>query len=154
MLNDFIDSLLENPMDRDALLMPEGDTGLLFKTEEEKVSWRRERDKALEELEGLLYRIEPSSTGKGKQLKLELLDKVFGTTSMTAIGELRPEEIMVGYKKLGLEAVAMGVAEIIEIDGRQRLVAKSQNGNGNGETEESAKKPKPEKKNKTAKTKK
>jgi len=146
-----IDSLLENPMDRDALLMPEGDTGLLFKTEEEKVTWRRERDKAIEELEGLLYRIEPSSTGKGKQFKLELLDKVFGTTSMTAIGELKPEDIMIGYKKLGLEAVAMGVAEIIEVDGRQRLVAKSQNGKDSDET---VKNPKPEKKNKTAKIKK
>ena len=104
--------------------MPEGDTGLLFRTEEEKFEWRRERDKALEELDGLLTRIDPASTGKGKQLKLDLLDKIFGTTSMTAIGELRPEQIMEGYKKIGLEAVKMGIAEIVEVDGRKRLVAK------------------------------
>ncbi len=120
-----IEAMLANPIPRDAARMPEGDTALLFHTEEEKFEWRRERDKALEELDGLLTRIDPASTGKGKQLKLDLLDKVFGTTSMTAIGELRPEQIMEGYRKLGLEAVAMGIAEIITLeDGRQRLVAK------------------------------
>ncbi len=53
---------------------------------------------------------------------------------MTAIGELRPERIAEGYKKLGLEAVEMGIAEIINLpDGRKRLVSKlPANGNGNG----------------------
>ncbi len=139
-----VDAMLENPLPRDAFAMPEGDTGLLFRTEEEKFEWRRERDKALEELDGLLTRIDPASTGKGKQLKLDLLDKIFGTTSMTAIGELRPEQIMEGYKKIGLEAVEMGIAEIIEVDGRKRLVAKptgNGNGNGNGHGDEPSKKP-------------
>ena len=141
-----IDAMLENPLPRDAFAMPEGDTGLLFRTEEEKFEWRRERDKALEELDGLLTRIDPASTGKGKQLKLDLLDKIFGTTSMTAIGELRPEQIMEGYKKIWLEAVKMGIAEIVEVDGRKRLVAKptgngNGNGNGNGHGDEPNKKP-------------
>jgi hypothetical protein len=128
-----IDALLENPVKRDALVMPEGDTAMLFRTEEDKMQWRRERDKAMEELDGLLTRIDPAATGKGKQLKLDLLDEVFGTTSMTAIGEMRPEEIMDGYKKIGLRAVEMGVAEIITLeDGRKRLIGKSTNGNGNG----------------------
>lgn len=120
-----INAMLDNPLPKDAFLQPEGDTALLFHTEEEKLTWRRERDKALEELEGLLTRIAPASTGKDKQLKLDLLDKVFGTTSMTAISELKPEAIMDGYKKLGLEAVAAGIATIIDLpNGNKRLVHK------------------------------
>lgn len=129
-----IDALLDDPMPRDATILPESDTGLLFRTEEEKAEWRRERDKWMEELDGLLIRIAPGAVGRDKQLKLDLLDRVFGTTSMTAIGELRPERLAEGYKKLGMEAVEMGIAEIIDLpDGRKRLVSKlPPNGNGNG----------------------
>ncbi|MFA5232108.1 MAG: AAA family ATPase [Candidatus Paceibacterota bacterium] len=128
-----VEAMLNNPLPRDTVVMPESDTGLLFRTEEEKADWRRERDKWLEELDGLLIRIAPGAVGRDKQLKLDLLDRVFGTTSMTAIGEFRPEQIADGYKRLGLEAVAMGIAEIVEMDGRKRLVSKlPPNGNGNG----------------------
>jgi hypothetical protein len=129
-----IEVMLSNPILKGIVVMPESDTGLLFRTEEEKAGWRRERDKWLEELDGLLIRIAPGAVGRDKQLKLDLLDRVFGTTSTTAIGEMRPEHIAEGYKKLGLEAVAMGIAEIVELpDGRKRLVSKlSPNGNGNG----------------------
>lgn len=106
---------------------PEGDSTLLFKTEEDKAEFRRERDKAMEELEGLLTRIAPASTGKDKQLKLDLLDQAFGTTSITAIGELKPKEIIDGYKKIGVKAVELGVAELVEIDGKKRLVSKTAN---------------------------
>ncbi|MEW6610670.1 MAG: AAA family ATPase [Patescibacteria group bacterium] len=129
-----VERMLENPIPRDAALMPEGDTALLFKTEEDRYAWRREKDKAMEELDGLLIRIAPGSTGKDKQLKLDLLDKVFGTTSITAIGDMQPEQIMDGYKRIGLEAIALGVAELIDLpDGKKRLVAKAAvNGNGKG----------------------
>lgn len=130
-----IEAMMENPIPKNTVIMPESDTGLLFRTEEEKADWRRERDKWLEELDGLLIRIAPGAVGRDKQLKLDLLDRVFGTTSMTAIGEMRPERIAECYKKLGLEAVAMGIAEIVELpDGRKRLVSKlpPSNGNGNG----------------------
>lgn len=129
-----IEAMLSNPIPKNTVVMPESDTGLLFRTEEEKAEWRRERDKWLEELDGLLIRIAPGAVGRDKQLKLDLLDRVFGTTSMTAIGEMRPERIAECYKKLGLEAVAMGIAEIVELpDGRKRLVSKlPPNGNGNG----------------------
>ena len=129
-----VEALLTDPIPRDTVVLPESDTGLLFRTEEEKAEWRRERDKWMEELDGLLIRIAPGAVGRDKQLKLDLLDRVFGTTSMTAIGELRPERLAEGYKKLGLEAVSMGIAEIVELpDGRKRLVSKlPPNGNGNG----------------------
>lgn len=126
-----VEAMLENPLPKEVLLTPEGDTGFLFKTEEEKYEWRRARDKAIEELEGLLTRIAPGANGKDRQIRLELLDKVFGTTSMTAIGEMKPEQIMEGYKRIGLEAVVLGIAEIIDLpDGKKRLVAKPTNGNG------------------------
>jgi len=127
-----IESILENPIEKDVFLTPEGDTALMFKTEEDRMTWRRDRDKALEELDGLLIRIAPGSTGKDKQLKLDLLDKVFGTTSITAIGDMKPEEIMNGYKRIGLEAITLGVAELVDLpDGKKRLVAKAVvNGNG------------------------
>jgi len=139
-----IEAMLSNPIPKNTVIMPESDTGLLFRTEEEKADWRRERDKWLEELDGLLIRIAPGAVGRDKQLKLDLLDRVFGTTSITAIGEMRPERIAECYKKLGLEAVAMGIAEIVELpDGRKRLVSKlpangngNGNGNGNNHTEE------------------
>ncbi len=132
-----IEAMLENPIPKDALITPEGDTALMFKTEEDRFAWRREKDKAMEELDGLLIRIAPGSTGKDKQLKLDLLDKVFGTTSITAIGDMKSEEIMDGYKRIGLEAIALGVAELIDLpDGKKRLVAKAAvNGNGNGRKE-------------------
>ena len=121
-----IEVMMENPIPRDAVIMPEGDTALLFKTEEEKTQWRKDRDIMKEQIDGLLTRIAPGSTGKDKQIKLELLDKVFGTTSETAIGSLPIDRLRGGYEELGHEAVAMGIAEIIEVEGRKRLVAKQE----------------------------
>ena len=119
-----IEAMLKNPVERDENVITEGDVKMLFKTEEEKSDWRRERDKAREELDGLLNRIAPSSGGKDRQLKLDLLDKAFGTTSDTAISEMKPDEIRAGYKMIGEEAVKMGIAVIIEENGKKRLVSK------------------------------
>lgn len=121
-----IDTMLENPISRKATVLPEGDAGLLFRTEEEKGEWKRERDKWIEEIEGLLTRIAPGATGKDKQLKLDLLDNVFSTTSMIAIAELKPEQLKAGYVRIAQEVVAMGVARIIKVNGRQRLVRKEE----------------------------
>jgi hypothetical protein len=57
-----IEALLDSPMPKDAFLAPKGDTAVLFKTEESTVQWRRDKDKAMEELEGLLARIAPGAT--------------------------------------------------------------------------------------------
>src|SRR3990167_11162161 len=110
-----VDSLLENPVTRDALVSPEGDTAALFKGEEDTHKWRREKDKAMEEIEGLLARIAPGSTGKDKTLKLEMLDEVFGTTSMTGVGEMSIEDLRGGYRKLLDSAVTRGLAHYVEI---------------------------------------
>jgi len=122
--NDFapaVDSLLENPVTRDALVSPEGDTAALFKGEEDTHKWRREKDKAMEEIEGLLARIAPGSTGKDKTLKLEMLDEVFGTTSMTGVGEMSIEDLRGGYRKLLDSAVTRGLAHYVEIEGRKKF---------------------------------
>ena len=76
----------------------------------------------MEELDGLLTRIAPGATGKDKQFKLELLDKSYGTTSITAIGQMRPEEIRRGYKKIMDEAVRLNVARLVNIEGKTRFV--------------------------------
>ena len=106
-----IDAMLENPLPKNTVMTPEQDAGVLFRTEEEKGEWRRERDKWIEEVDGLLTRIAPATTGKDKQLKLDLLDMVFGTTSDTAIRELSPEALKTGYKFLIEKAVELGAAE-------------------------------------------
>lgn len=116
-----IDALLDNPVPRDAFTAPEGDTAAMFHTEEDTIKWRRERDKAVEELEGLLNRIWPGSTGKDRTERLDVLDTVFQTTSMTAIGEMKIDELRSGYRAIMDIAVAKGMAHYVELDGRQKF---------------------------------
>jgi len=125
-----IEVMLENPLPRDVVMTPEQNAGILFRTEEEKGEWRRERDKWIEEIDGLLIRIAPGAVGKDKQLKLDLLDKIFGTTSETAIREFMPDQLKEGYKQLIEEAVARNLAEYVERpDGSKGFkVAMKQNG--------------------------
>lgn len=123
--NDFspcIEALLHNPVPRNVIV--EGDTGMLFKTEEDKFSWKKERDKAVEELNGLLDRIAPGSGKVEKQLKSDLLVFAFGSASETEIADMKPEAIREGYKKIGEEAVKRGIAVVINIEGKNRLVSK------------------------------
>jgi len=78
----------------------------------------------------LLGRIFPGSTGKDKQSKLEMLDSVFGTTSSTALGEMKIEDLQKGYKGIMDGAVKLGLAEYVEVEGKKRLVPVATNGNG------------------------
>lgn len=119
-----VEAMLANPFDKKAVVTPEGDTALLFKTEEQKAEFRRERDKWIEEIEGLLTRVAPSFNGKDKQLKLEILYKVFGTTSMTAIKGLMPEALRQGYRKIMDLLVDAGLAEYIKRNGETMLAIK------------------------------
>lgn len=116
-----IEALLENPVPADAFVAPEGDTALLFKTEEDTIKWRREKDKAMEELDGLLNRICPASTGKDRTLRLEILDSVFNTHSWTAVGEMKIEELRAGYRAIMDIAVQKGLAHYIEVEGKPKF---------------------------------
>src|SRR5215204_6953408 len=86
---------------------------MLFRTEEDKAEFKRDKDKALDEMEGFLNRICPASTGKDRQLKLELLELAFGTTSETAIRELLPEAIRDGYRVIVREAEGRSLVHIV-----------------------------------------
>lgn len=121
-----IEAMLANPILKNPNAVMEGDAGLLFKTEEQKNEWKREKDKIREEIDGLLTRIAPGSTGKDKKLKLDLLDKVFGTTSETTIAEKSLQELRDGYTAIGNEAVRLGIAVIVEIEGKKKLISKDQ----------------------------
>lgn len=83
-----------------ALTQAEADSAALFKTEEERAEWLREKRKALEEIEGYLVAIWPSTSGKDKQMKSEAIYQALGTRSWTAVEELRPEQLRTGYKKI------------------------------------------------------
>lgn len=125
--NDFLPSvnaMLENPAVRNPNIVQEGDTAMMFKDEESTYQWRRERDKAVEELNGLLDRIAPGTGKAEKQLKSDLRMFALGSDSDTAIADMKPEDIRAGYKKIGDEAIKRGIAVIIEVDGKKRLVSK------------------------------
>lgn len=108
-----IDVMMANPIAKNVVMSPEGDTGLLFKTEEEKYEWRKTRDRAIEELEGLLTRVAPGATGKDKQFKLGILDQVFETTSWTAIRDIRIQDLRNGYRKIMDILVKEGLASYV-----------------------------------------
>jgi hypothetical protein len=78
----------------------EADSAALFKTEEEKMEWLREKKKALEEIEGYLVSVWPSTSAKEKQMKGQAIYEAFGTRSWTAVEELQPDELQAGYKKI------------------------------------------------------
>jgi len=80
------------------LTRAEADSAALFKTEEEKREWVREKQKALEEIEGYLVSIWPGQSAKEKKLKSDAVFAAFGTRSWTAVEELRPEQLKEGYK--------------------------------------------------------
>jgi len=119
-----VEAMMANPFSKKAVITPEGDTALLFKTEEGKAEFRRERDKWIEEIEGLLTRIAPGYNGKDKQFKLDTLYEVFGTTSMTAIKGLMPNILREGYRKIMDLIVKAGMAEYTKKNGQTVLVIK------------------------------
>ena len=83
-----------------AVTQAEADSAALFKTEEERAQWLRDKKKALEEIEGYLVAIWPSTGAKDKQMKSEAVYQAFGTRSWTAVEELDPEELRTGYNKI------------------------------------------------------
>ncbi len=119
-----IDAMIDNPATNKS--KEEGDTKLLFKDEENKREFVRDRDTAIENLEGLLTRIAPSTGGADKKMKLELLDVALGTNSWTEIKGMNPKRIKQAYKDIGDRAVEMGIAEIVKDGDKKRLIKKEQ----------------------------
>jgi len=112
--NDFapaIEAMLADPfsLKEGESIVPEGNTQLLFRTEEDKAEWRRSRDKALEEIEGLLVSVAPGQTSNEKKFKVDILHATFGTASWTAIGELSPDTLRGGYLEIVDKLIAEGL---------------------------------------------
>ncbi len=101
----------------------EADSAALFRTEEEKMEWVREKKKALEEIEGYLVSIWPSTSAKEKQMKSEAIYRAFGTRSWTAVEELRPEALQEGYKKI--VAFVQGIINSEAPNGNGKLASDS-----------------------------
>lgn len=102
---------------------PEGDTTLLIETEQDKTFQRRDRNRWLEEIDGLLLRVWPGNVGKDKQAKLDALADVFDTTSEIELGRLSPDEARAGYLKLADYIVKVGRGRWDKTeDGRKKLV--------------------------------
>lgn len=120
-----VEAMLASPFDKKAAVAPEGDTALLFKTEEQKAEFRKERDKWLEEIDGLLIRVAPASNGKDRQFKMDTLYKVFNTTSKTAIEGLMPEQLKEGYRKIMDLIVKAGLGEYVKKENQTILMLKT-----------------------------
>lgn len=78
----------------------EADSATLFRTEEEKREFVKERTKILEEIEGYLVSVWPSTSAKEKKAKIDVLEYAFGTRSWTAVTEKPPKELREGYEKI------------------------------------------------------
>jgi len=85
---------------------PEGDASKLIQTEEDKRAWLKRRDIALEEIEAILIKACPGSTGPAKAAKGDALEHCFGTRSWTKVSGLPPEllEQTIGVLQRWLEA--------------------------------------------------
>ena len=92
----------------DYQLHSQSDDKGLFKTEEDKREWKRERDIALEELDGVLTSAYPSTGASDKKARGDILLEVFGTFSKTAIEQFSSEAIRAGIAKIKDKLIADG----------------------------------------------
>lgn len=118
-----VEAMLANPVSIAPGAEVEANAGILFKTEEEKFEWRRERDKALEELEALLVSVAPGQTSNEKKFKVDELMAVFGTASWTAISGLKPDEIREGHLEI-IDRLAQRGLVAYALDGTITALAK------------------------------
>ena len=99
-----IEAILSDPST--AAAGPEGDASKLIQTEEDKRAWLKRRDIALEEIEAILIKAFPGSTGPAKAAKGDALEHCFGTRSWTKVSSL-PSELLeqtIGVLQRWLEA--------------------------------------------------
>ena len=90
-----IEMMLSNPTKPKSIA--ERDSAELFKTEEDTYQWKKEKEKWLEEIESYLVSVWPSSSAEEKKCKVDVLEFAFKTRSWTAIKELSPEKLRIGY---------------------------------------------------------
>ena len=93
-----IERILDAPVAREPA--PERNAADLVQTEEDKRAWLKERDVALEEIEGYLTSVFPGQSADAKKAKTDSLESAFGTRSWTAITQKRPNELRAGLEKM------------------------------------------------------
>lgn len=119
-----VDALLNKPSVRSKEIVREGDTAVMFESDDSKRQWQREKDIAIEKIEALLTRIAPASTGKDKALKLDLMEEAFSTASWTELGTLPLQDLRGGYRILMDIAVRdnLGGAHYVDRGGKPYIV--------------------------------
>lgn len=93
-----IEALLTSPEKHET--STEVSAASLFKTEEERYEFRRERDIAIEEIEGFLTQIWPSTSAAEKKNKVDAIEYAFGTRSWTKVAQLFPADLKIGLEKI------------------------------------------------------
>lgn len=77
----------------------ETDSTGLFKTEEEKLQYLKDRDIVLEEIQGEMLKAWPSTSAREKKAKVALLEEVFGTTSWKKVESMKLTELKSGLEE-------------------------------------------------------
>lgn len=78
----------------------EQDAGELIKTEQDKRQWINAKKRWLEEIEGYLVSIWPSTSAAEKKNKTDALEHAFNTRSWSAIEMMSPEVLEDGYARV------------------------------------------------------
>lgn len=78
----------------------EKDSAALFRTEEEKQQYIREKKKVLEEIEGYLTSVFPGQSAAEKKHKVDALEHAFGTRSWSRVKENNPKNLTDGLSKI------------------------------------------------------
>jgi len=91
----------------------EQDAGELIKTEQDKRQWVQNKKRWLEEIEGYLVSVWPSSSAAEKKNKTDALEYAFSTRSWSAIEAMQPEILEDGFARV----VEFGKQKIAESKG-------------------------------------
>jgi hypothetical protein len=78
----------------------ERDSRELFKTEEDKAEWKRQKTIVLEEIENYLVQVKPGQDAASKKFKVDAIEAAFGTRSWTAVEQMSPEKLHEGFFEL------------------------------------------------------
>lgn len=103
-----VEVMLENP---DYRVPVSGNDSLLFPTEEARVNYGREKDKMVEEIDGLLMAAWPGMTAEEKKKRGDLVYEVFNTRSHKAMEDLGLEQLQSGYDKIRGRLLNLGLVQ-------------------------------------------
>lgn len=91
-----IDAIIANPSVR--VTEAEKDAATLFKTEEDKRQWVKEKTILLEEIQGYLVHVWPGQSAEDKKNKADAIDAAFNTRSWTAVEDKSPNVLREGFE--------------------------------------------------------